>query len=350
VTGALRLSVVVPVHNGAPALARCLAALEASDLPRSSWELLVVDDASTDECATVATNHADRILRIEQGPCGPALARNRGAGAARAEVIAFVDADVIVHPDALRRMVEALDADASVAAVFGAYDESLSAPGFLSQYRNLLHRYVHLAGAGETDTFWAGCGAVRRAAFLDAGGFDEGTFRRPQIEDIDLGYRLRDRGWRILLQPDIQAGHLKRWTLPGMIRTDVMDRGIPWMRLLLERGAMGGQRSHVGRSGTLNIRWQEKVKTGLVALALVLAVAGAATGLAAWVWAGLIAFTALLLSNLPLYGWFARRRGVVFAVGVVPLSVLYYALNAGCAATAYALHVKDRLAWQGGAR
>ena len=92
------------------------------------------------------------------------------------------------------------------------------------------------------------------------------------------------------------------------------------------------------------------MKTGLVALALVLAVAGAATGLAAWVWAGLIAFTALLLSNLPLYGWFARRRGVVFAVGVVPLSVLYYALNAGCAATAYALHVKDRLAWQGGAR
>jgi glycosyltransferase involved in cell wall biosynthesis len=339
--------VVVPVHNGAPLLARCLAALEASDLPRSSWELLVVDDASTDESAAAAVDHADRILRIEQGPCGPALARNRGAHAARGEVIAFVDADVIVHPDALRRMLETLDGQPTAAAVFGAYDESTSVPGFLSQYRNLLHRYVHLAGAGETDTFWAGCGAVRRSAFRDAGGFDAARFRRPQIEDIDLGYRLRDRGWRILLQPDIQGAHLKRWTLPGMIRTDVMDRGIPWMRLLLRRGALGGPRSLRESSGTLNIRWPERVKTGLVALALVLGVAGLATGRWQWIWLGLAALGAMLLSNLPQYGWFARRRGLTFAVGVVPLSVLYYALNAGCAATAYALHVKDRLAWQG---
>jgi cellulose synthase/poly-beta-1,6-N-acetylglucosamine synthase-like glycosyltransferase len=294
---------------------------------------VIVDDGSSDGSAEVAERFADVLVRLEGRARGPALARNRGVEAARGGIVAFVDVDVIVHPDALPRMLEVLESDPALAAVFGAYDETPEASGFFSQYRNLLHRYVHLAGAGDADTFWAGCGAVRRAAFHEAGGFDAAAFPRPQIEDIDLGYRLRDRGWRIRLQPEIQGTHLKRWTLPGMIRTDVLDRGLPWMRLMLRRAS----------PGTLNVRRSEKIKTGLVALALLLALIALVSGSQVWLWPSLTTLAAALLANFPLYSWFAERRGVSFALGVVPMSVLYYALNAGCAATACALHVKEKV-------
>jgi cellulose synthase/poly-beta-1,6-N-acetylglucosamine synthase-like glycosyltransferase len=254
---------------------------------------------------------------------------------ARGELVAFVDCDVVVHDDTLRRIVEALDADPGLGAVFGAYDEGPEAAGFLSQYRNLLHRYVHLAGAGEADTFWAGCGAVRKSAFVEAGGFDAVAFPRPQIEDIELGYRMRDRGWRILLQPDIQGTHLKRWTLGGILRTDVLDRGIPWMRLLLLRGPQA--------TGTLNVRWQEKLKTVLVAGALLLAVLAVVLGDLRWALAALTTLVPVLASNLELYRWFAARRGWGFALGVVPMNLLYYVLNGGSVAAALALHLRERL-------
>jgi len=135
----------------------------------------------------------------------------------------------------LERFADVVTGDSGLVGVFGSYDDAPEARGLLSEYRNLLHRYVHLRGAGEAETFWAGCGAIRRDAFEAVGGFDTARFPRPQIEDIELGYRLRERGGRIRLDPSIQGTHLKRWSLWPMFRTDFRDRGVPWMRLLMER-------------------------------------------------------------------------------------------------------------------
>jgi glycosyltransferase involved in cell wall biosynthesis len=73
------LSVVVPVLNGREILPMSLGALAGSDLPRDQWELIVVDDGSTDDSLAVASRWADREVRIEDGPRGPAHARNRAA-------------------------------------------------------------------------------------------------------------------------------------------------------------------------------------------------------------------------------------------------------------------------------
>ena len=77
---------------------------------------------------------------------------------------------------------------------------------------------------------------IRRQVFLDFGGFDPRLYRRPAIEDIELGYRLTRAGHRILLARDVLATHLKRWTLLEMIRTDIFRRGVPWT-LLIKRSA-----------------------------------------------------------------------------------------------------------------
>lgn len=314
------LSVIVPAFQGADYLPRSLAALAASDLPREVWELVVVDDGSTDATTAVAAKWADRVVTLPGPPRGPAHARNQGALVARGAWLAFVDADVLVHADTLRQMVAAVrDAPPGLAAVFGSYDDNPPAAGLVSQFRNLLHRYVHLRGAGETDTFWAGCGAVRREAFLAVGGFDATRFPRPQIEDIELGYRLRDRGGRIVIEPRIQGAHLKQWTFRGGTRTDILDRGVPWVRLLLERGRMAD-------AGNLNLKGGERLKTGLMGLALLALALSPWAGRAA-LGGGVVLLAVVVLLNAPVLGWFGRVRGPGFAVGAAGLMLWYHVVS-----------------------
>jgi cellulose synthase/poly-beta-1,6-N-acetylglucosamine synthase-like glycosyltransferase len=318
VDGRPRLSVVVPAYRCAPMLRRSLAALRASDLPRERWELVVVDDGSEDETVDVARAAADRVVELGAGPRGPAYARNRGAEIARGDVLAFVDADVCVHADALRRMLGAL-ADPSVGAVFGAYDAAPPAPGVVSRYANLHHRYVHLAGAGDAETFWAGCGAVRRHVFQSVGGFDARRYPRPQIEDVELGYRIRDHGWRILLRPEIQGTHLKRWTLWGLIVTGVRDRGVPWMELLLDEG--------VGtRAPTLSVSRAERRRTALAGFGGTAAVLAALWD-ARWLLASAGALALVLLSNAEMLWWLRRTGGRWLALAGAPLRILQYLVN-----------------------
>jgi hypothetical protein len=321
------LSVIVPVRDGADFLAESLPAVRASDLPAERWELVVVDDASLDRSATVAERYADRLVRLER-PRGAAYARNEGARRARGEVLVFIDADVSIHPDVLSQFSEFFLREPDVAAAFGAYDASPKAPGLISQYRNLVHHRVHANNAGDAETFWTGCGAIRRHVFMDAGGFDE-TMR--QLEDIDLGYRLRARGHRIVLRPEIQGTHLKAWTLGSMVATDLLGRGVTWTRLHL--GQRGGD-----RPGTLNIRPEEKAYTLLAGLALVTLATAALRREPAWLLAALACVLIVLLGNAPLFRWFTRERGAWFALGVVPLRLLYYSLNAAAATVGLIQH------------
>jgi len=320
------LSVIVPAYRGTAALRQSLPALLASDLPRSQWELLVVDDTSGDETPAVAGEYADVVVPLEGGPWGPGYARNRGVEASRGEVVVFVDADVCVHADTLRLLADAFRTDPGLAAVFGSYDDAPPAPGLVSRFRNLLHHHVHQLNAGPAETFWAGCGAVRRDIMLAVGLFDAWHFPRPQIEDIELGRRLRRAGHRIALRPDIQGTHLKRWNLRDMLVTDFRDRGVPWMWLLLSEGRSGG-------STTLNLRFKDRLCTAA------LAVIGLCLLAAVWTWsaaplalAGAAALLVVLL-NRPFYTLLIRTQGFAFAFASVPLHLLFY-FNGGLAAVA----------------
>jgi cellulose synthase/poly-beta-1,6-N-acetylglucosamine synthase-like glycosyltransferase len=311
--------VVVPAHNAATLLPRTLSALEESNLPRQRWELIVVDDGSTDDTATVAGRYADVVVRLPGRPHGPAYARNRGFEASNGDAVVFVDADCVAHRDTLRRLVEALE-DGEIGAVFGSYDDRPAAPGLMSQYRNLMHHYVHHQNAGDVETFWAGAGAIRSDVFLEAGMYDEWHYPRPQIEDIELGARIRACGKRIVLDPTIQVTHLKRWTLMAVIRTDVKDRGIPWARLLAHRGAVLSTR-------TLNLRWSEKAATMLVWVSVLLLAISAVLRSAPVAAAGAASLLAVIALNLPLWHFFARARGVWFTLRIIPAHLLYYLLN-----------------------
>jgi len=159
----LALSVVVPAFNATGNLERCLAALAASTVEH---ELVVVDDCSTDPVAVAAARRLALAYGGRGGPAhllelernaGPGVARNRGAEAASGAVVAFIDSDVLVRPDTLERLRAAFEGEPGIAAVFGSYDDRPDSPGVITEYRNLLHHWLHQSGPRKATTFWAGC-------------------------------------------------------------------------------------------------------------------------------------------------------------------------------------------------
>ncbi|MCC6407011.1 MAG: glycosyltransferase [Planctomycetes bacterium] len=309
------LSVIVPMFNAPEKLERSLAALKASNVP---FELIVVDDASTDpRSGDVARAAGAKLLRLAKNS-GPGVARNEGSRHATGELLVFVDSDVVVHADTLAKFRALFEREPELDAAFGSYDDTPFEKGLVTEYRNLLHHYVHQTGPKSATTFWAGCGAIRRTVFAEVGGYDP-AFDRPSIEDIELGMRLKARGKTIRLDPSIQCTHLKRWKFVEMIRVDVTCRAIPWARLLIERPGTGGD---------LNLQLSQKLCGVLVVLALgALLGAGVAQFFApsAWWFAAPLALLApVIWINRGLYALFLRHKGPLFALGAVPLHFLYY--------------------------
>lgn len=303
----MKLSVIIPVHNGSENLRHCLATLAASTRPPD--EVIVVDDASTDDSGDVARQAGAQVIRLDGSPHGPAYARNRGAEIAQGDVLVFLDADVAVHLDTLARIEQYLVEQPDVAALFGSYDANPPARNFAARYKNLMHHYVHQHGRREASTFWTGCGAIRRDVFASLGGFDE-SYR--MIEDIELGVRLRRAGRRVWLCADVQVTHLKRWTFAGLLRSDIFDRAVPWTRLIL-------QDRHLPADLNVNVRG----RLGAVAAwGLVVCLV-----LGCWrpvFWTGaLLALSALIGLNADLYLFFVRRGGIRFAAGAAGLHTLY---------------------------
>ena len=327
-----RLSVIVPAYAGARVLPLSLSALVRSTLPREHWELIVVDDSSTDKTTLVAAQFADTVVRLAGKPHGPAYARNRGFEVSRGDIIVFIDADVCVHPTALAQFLEVMDANPDVSATFGSYDDAPAQPGIVSEFRNLLHHHVHQRDAGEAETFWAGCGAIRARAFRQVGMFDEWHYARPQIEDIELGRRLRLAGHRILLRPEIQGTHLKRWTLRETLKTDFQHRGVPWTRLLLQEGP--------NQSGQiLNLRQAEKVCTVAAGVAAVGLITAALSVGFEPLFATAAAVLTITVLNRDLYRFIARARGPVFVLRILPFHLLFYMMNIVSAASGWVLHI-----------
>jgi GT2 family glycosyltransferase len=312
----LQISVVMPVHNGADVLPKSLAPLLRMRRAGEIVEIIVVDDGSTDASATIAAGTPGVTLMRSGGHVGPGGARNVAARAAVGNVLWFVDADVVVHDDAARVLSDALRL-ADAAAVFGCYDDRPAGTNFLSQYKNLVHHYYHRREPGEAETFWAGCGAVRKEIFLASGGFDAITYRYPSIEDIELGFRLRERGYSIVLAPALQGTHLKVWRLPNLLHTDIFRRTLPWSRLILSRS---------GLPDVLNVGVAERVNAALAAILLVTLVL--ATAMRAPWWTPLLALAAVAIGNRWLFDTFRTTRGTLFAIAGVAFHQIYYLYSA----------------------
>lgn len=191
--GAPRVSVVIPTHNRSGSLRQLLGFIERSTKPAGGMEVVVVDDGSTDGTAQVVAASSARYLR--QTNSGPAAARERGWRAARGEVIVFFDDDVVPEPDAIDRLVKALeDADA-----VGAMIRPKDLTKLISHYMHVDGMVSHRVVDGEVVWLLVAAAAIRREALERVGGFDLSFY--PAGEDVDLACRLVEAGCVLRVEP-----------------------------------------------------------------------------------------------------------------------------------------------------
>lgn len=255
------------------------------------------------------------VLKSTPTPRGPAHARNRGAASASSELLLFIDSDVVVPKDIIERVEKVFSESSKTDALIGSYDDQPGKTNFLSQYRNLLHHYVHQTSSVDASTFWGACGAIRKGVFMSAGGFSE-SYTKPSVEDIEFGYRITRKGLKIRLCKSIQVKHLKYWDARSIIKTDLLQRAIPWSELILKNSAF---------QNDLNLRYSHRLSVGILFLMIFL------LGVSFWSPLGVLpalflAFM-LFLINLPMYSFFFRKRGVIFVLGAILWHWIYYAYS-----------------------
>lgn len=301
------ISVIIPVYNGSQTLGRCLEGLFKSSY--AQFECIVVDDHSTDNTVNVAESFDARVIRLKRKQ-GAAHARNSGAEGSKGDLLLFVDADVEVYPDSLEKVVEFFERNPDVSALFGSYDDHPGSLDFISQYKNLFHHYIHQTSREDASTFWSAFGAIRRDVFFEAGKYNEET---RMMEDIELGYRLKAKGHRTRLDKSIGVKHLKHFSFSHLLKSDLLDRAVPWTFLMWEYRQF---------TDDLNLKFQHKLSA---MIPILLVVSLLLTFLSVWFLVGVPLFLVLyFLLNRDVYAFFLRKRGFLFTLKVIPLHFLYY--------------------------
>lgn len=311
-TSQLTISIVVPCYNSLSTLPQCVESV-LSGLGEGD-ELIVVDDGSTDGTSSHFNTYSDSRLRFVRcdNNIGRGPARNRGAELARGDLLLFVDADVVLCPGTVDR-VRALAASGA-SAFFGSYDDAPAQTTLTSQFRNLLHHHTHHHSGERASHFWTGLGAIRKEVFETVGGFDESRWAR-NMEDVELGHRLTLAGHVIHVRPEIQATHLKMYTPWSMFRSDLLDRAIPWTELLIvDRRVDGFVLSQPQRWSAIFV----------VVSAMSLLTAWLSPWLFASFGLGLVGFA---VSNLHIWRFLHRKRGLMFTLRCVPLLYLHVATS-----------------------
>jgi GT2 family glycosyltransferase len=322
------ITIVMPAYNASEFVKKTVpAALRAA----AGARLLVVDPGSTDDTAAVARALGAEVVRLPER-AGPALARNRGVHDVDSEVVLFIDSDCLAQEDVVQRVQRAFAEDPQLMTLSGSYDDAPHEPNFFSMYMNLRHHVTHQLANRERAGFWAGCGAVRRAAFVELGGFDVATYPMPMIEDIELGLRMAQLG-RCKLDPEMQVKHLKRWSMRGVIETDIKSRAIPWARLILQTGALPND---------LNLRWQQRLAAALSPLVL-LGFLALPLSLAVGQWSVALASACVMGVSLVLHaemlGRLRRIRGLPFTLAFWAFHQVHLLYSAATLAILTALHV-----------
>ena len=290
------------MHNGEETLGKCLEALYRSKYP--PYEVIVVDDCSTDNTLVVAARFPCRVIELETN-CGAASAKNRGAETASGDVVFFTDADVIVEEGSLSLIADDF-ADPGISGVVGLLSPELGYNNFSSQYKNLWMHYTYARLPHHVGVFYTSAAAIRRAVFNQTTGFDENYRGASVTEDTEFGQRLLTAGHTIYLDKRLIVRHDKYYSLAGVARTDFWRSHGLTKTMLRNRFGETTQRSYT------SVPWFFVLSVPLsclVVLSLLFSLASRDTRLLA---AALVCYGIMLLLNAPFLVFLTRTRGLFF--------------------------------------
>ncbi len=320
------ISVIVPVRNGLNTLPACLDALLVQTTPKEDYEVIVVDDGSTDGTANVACR--ERVTVDSIAASGPAAARNRGAQLATGELLLFTDADCIPAPDWVERLASVFTQPEVIGAkgVYRTREHGL-VPRFVQL--EYLSKYDHMTRLPSIDFIDTYSAAYRRDVFLANGGFDT-SFPTASVEDQEFSFRLARKGYKLVFVPDAVVYHRHDLDLHDYFRRKFWIGY--WKAFLLRRHPE---------------KMLKDSHTPLSQRAQIALLGGAGIALAlgwlhpALVAAALILFALFLISAFPFLSFIARHDTPVLIAAPLLLTVRTVALGLGLVAGAVGLRQRS---------
>jgi glycosyltransferase involved in cell wall biosynthesis len=252
-----QISIVVPTFNSAKVLGTCLESLTNQTVGQEKYEVIVVDDGSTDETRDIVSKHP--VKYIYQQNSGPAVARNNGVRQAEGEIILFTDADCEPQSNWIEELVKPLR-DPQVVGVKGIYktrQKELIARLVQIEYEHKYERMKKFKYIDFIDTYSA---AYRKDIFTKYGGFDE-RYPKASVEDQELSFRLSRDGNKMVFNPEAVVYHrhsaclmdylMKKYKIaywkafllkrhPGKARTDTHTPQSLKIQMLLSLGLVLG--------------------------------------------------------------------------------------------------------------
>ncbi len=206
------VSVIVPVYNGERTIGKCVESIFALSFPRDDFELLLIDNASTDGTAKILDRYSYRAVILHEAKRGPAAARNCGLRKATGDIVAFTDADCVVDRDWLVRITAPLN-DTAVGIVGGTI-RAIKPCNALEAFGERIHDHQlaieYYSPPYAITMNWAS----RRSVLEKVGLFDEELLR---CEDCDLAYRVVAAGYRIIHERAAVVYHRNERNLAGLI-------------------------------------------------------------------------------------------------------------------------------------
>lgn len=300
------ISIVIPNYNGVATIAPCLRAALASRY--DPFEIVVVDDGSTDDSVPVIERFPCRLVRFDKR-LGAAAARNAGARHARGDILFFTDADCLIEPDALAVAARTIAAAGPDAIVGGTYTPIPHDADFYSLFQSIFIHYSETKKADNPDYVAAHAMVVDAEAFRDSGGFSEDFL--PIIEDVNYSHRMRRAGFRLIMDSEIQVQHVFNFSLYRSLRNAVR-KSMYWTMYSVANGDLFED------SGTASV--EMKVNVAVFAMCVFLLVAFAFTENQLALLAMAVAILANIVVSRKLIAAFYRISGGGFAA----VATLYY--------------------------
>lgn len=316
-----RISVVIPNRNGEKTIGLCLEALSRS--AHNSFEVIVVDDASTDNSISIIEKYPCTLIKMKQ-QVGASAARNIGAQLSSGTLLFFTDADCLVYEDTLSRAegyARHFDADTVIGGTYTPkpYDKS-----FYSSFQSIFIHYCELKNTGQPDYIAAHAMVIPETVFRESGGFPVDFL--PIIEDVEFSHRLRKKGYRLVMMPELQVRHIFGFRgMADSIRNGYMKSKF-WTVYSL------GNKDLLTDSGTASIELKMNVLALFVSLTLAAAHFLSSNGIFLILLAALI--VANLSLNLKLFSFFNRTGTKIFLIAASLYYMLIYPFAVGAGALA----------------
>jgi glycosyltransferase involved in cell wall biosynthesis len=227
------ISIVIPNYNGSDTIAHTLDTVEKQSF--DDFEVIIVDDGSKDDSVALIRSRIegkDNYTLSEQ-PLnrGAASARNVGARMAKGDILMFIDSDIMISEDTVKKVADFFDKHKDADAVVGLPDSENSFSNWASQHFNLRIHFNYINLPDRIGHLYTSICAVKKQAFDSVEGFNEQMMSE---EDPELGFRLSDAGYVIYTDKTLSVNHFKYISFWGLLMND-FKRSASRARLMLRR-------------------------------------------------------------------------------------------------------------------